>query len=160
MLRGVGLTLLCLAAIAAPAEASDRGGAVNGGAVAAQQGMTTARMQAATQEQAGPARVTVVSPRAQPALRTGSVGGFRREEVNQPVRSASLLSQRRERQDSFAFPWLRQGRSGLAVPLTERLLLGLRYRHLEGEDLWPEFADTGASDYHSHHVLIRASWRF
>jgi hypothetical protein len=48
----------------------------------------------------------------------------------------------------------------VAVALTERLRVGFRYRHLEGEDLWPEFADTGAADYDSHHLLIRASWRF
>jgi hypothetical protein len=48
----------------------------------------------------------------------------------------------------------------MAVALTERLRVGLGYRHLEGEDLWPEFADTGATDYDSHHLLLRASWRF
>jgi hypothetical protein len=80
--------------------------------------------------------------------------------VDRTAGSASLLPPRRERQDSVAFPWLKHGRSGVAVSLTERLLVGLGYRHVEGEDLWPEFADTGAADYDSHHVLIRASWRF
>ena len=74
--------------------------------------------------------------------------------------SASALPRRGERRSSVAFPWLKQGRSGVAVALTERLRVGFRYRHLEGEDLWPEFADTGAADYDSHHLLIRASWRF
>jgi hypothetical protein len=70
------------------------------------------------------------------------------------------LPQRRERQGSGGFPWLKPGRSGVAVALTARFRVGLGYRYLEGEDLWPEFADTGAADYHSHHLLIRASWRF
>jgi hypothetical protein len=48
----------------------------------------------------------------------------------------------------------------MAVALTERLRVGLRYRYLAGEDLWPEFADTGATNYQSHHLLLGASWRF
>jgi hypothetical protein len=70
------------------------------------------------------------------------------------------LPHRREREDSVGFPWLKPGRSGVAVALTARFRVGLGYRYLEGEDLWPEFADTGAADYGSHHLLLRASWRF
>jgi len=68
--------------------------------------------------------------------------------------------QRYERPTSIAPSWPKQERSGVAVALTERLRVGFRYRYLEGEDLWPEFADTGATTYESHHLLIGASWRF
>lgn len=154
MLRVVGLTLLCLAAIAVPAGASERGLAMDGRGVSAHPGATKAATRGA------PAPVVGWLPTAQPALRAGSVGGLRRAMVNQPGGSAFLLHQRRKREESVAFPWLKHGRSGVAVSLTERLLVGFGYRHLEGEDLWPEFADTGAADYDSHHVLIRARWRF
>jgi hypothetical protein len=136
MLRGVPLALLCVMAVAAPAEANDG------------------------PHLAGVAQVTG-SPTTPPAVREGgSAGANRSGMVGWPGRSASALPRRGERQASVAFPWLKQGRSGVAVALTERLRVGFGYRHLEGEDLWPEFADTGAADYDSHHLLIRASWRF
>jgi hypothetical protein len=135
MLRGVPLALLCLMAVVAPAQANDGTDA------------------------AGTAHV-IGSQTARPALGPGSVRAPRSGVVASAGGSASLLPRRRERQSSVAFPWLKQGRSGVAVALTERLRVGFRYRHLEGEDLWPEFADTGAADYDSHQLLIRASWRF
>ena len=135
MLGGVRLVLLCLMAIATPARANDGGDPVRA------------------------AQVTL-SPTAQPAPRAASTGPVRGKHVDWLGPSGSLLPQRREWQASAVFPWLRQGPSGLAVGLTRRLRVGLGYRHLEGEDLWPEFADTGASNYDSHHLLIRASWRF
>jgi hypothetical protein len=133
MLRGMRLALLCLLTVAAPAQANDGGHAP------------------------GAAEVTG-SLTAQPSVWGGATSAFRGE-VDQPGVFASL-PRRRERQGSGGFPWLKPGRSGVAVALTERFRVGLGYRYLEGEDLWPEFADTGAADYHSHHLLIRASWRF
>jgi hypothetical protein len=136
MLRGVRLALVCLVAIAAaPAQANDGGHAVG-----------------ATQMHP--------TPSAQPALRARFVGAFGGEVVDRPTGSEFLLRQRYGRQPLAALPRVKQGRSGMAVALTERLRVGLGYRHLEGEDLWPEFADTGATDYDSHHLLLRASWRF
>ena len=133
MLRGVPLALLCLMAVAAPAQANDGG------------------------YLAGVAQVTG-SPTALPALGGGGSAGAHRSGIR--VGSGGSASPLPRRSPSVAFPWLKPSRSGVAVALTERLRLGLRYRHLEGEDLWPEFADTGAADYQSHHLLIRASWRF
>lgn len=136
MLRGVPLALLCVMAVAAPAAANDG------------------------PYLAGAAQVTG-APTTLPTMRGGGAAGTHRSGM--VVWSggwASALPRRGERQSSVAFPWLKQGRSGVAVALTERLRVGFRYRHLEGEDLWPEFADTGAADYDSHHLLIRASWRF
>lgn len=136
MLRGMPLALLCLLAVAAPAQANDGG------------------------YRAGVAQVTG-APTTLPALRgSGSAGAHRSEMIVWSGGSVSALSRRGERPPSAPSPWLKQGRSGVAVALTDRLRLGFRYRHLEGEDLWPEFADTGAADYDSHHLLIRASWRF
>ena len=135
MLGRVRLVLLCLMAIATPARANDGGDPV------------------------GAAQVTV-SPTAKPAPRAASTGPVRGKRVGWSGPSGSLLPLRREWQASAVFPWLRQGPSGVAVALTKRLRVGLGYRHLEGGDLWAEFADTGASDYDSHHLLIRASWRF
>ncbi|MGH6900204.1 MAG: hypothetical protein ACREJ5_27250 [Geminicoccaceae bacterium] len=48
----------------------------------------------------------------------------------------------------------------MALPLTERLAVGLGYRHVRGEDLWREFTDIGSMEYDSHNVLLRAHWRF
>lgn len=160
MLRLVGLAMLFLVAIAARGQAKDIGHAVDGRPVAAHQGATTAAVRAAMRERTGPVQVTRVLPAAQPALRAGSPAGFRREVVDQTARSVLLRPQRRQRQPSTAFSWLSHGRSGVALPLTDGVLVGLGYRHMEGEDLWPEFADTGAVGYDSHHLLVRAHWRF
>jgi hypothetical protein len=136
MLRGVPLALLLVMAVTAPAEANDG------------------------PYLAGVAQVTG-SPTTLPAVRGGgSAGAHGDRMVAWSGGSASALPRHGERQSSVAFPWLKQGRSGVAVALTERLRVGFGYRRLEGEDLWPEFADTGAADYDSHHLLIRASWRF
>lgn len=134
MVRAVRLALLFLATVAAPAQAYDGGGV------------------------AGAAQV--IGGSSHPSLHAVSVGALPGAIVNGPRASAALLPQRRKRQGSGTFPWFKHGRSAVAVPLTERLRLGIGYRHLEGEDLWPEFVDTGAAGYDSHHLLIRASWRF
>jgi hypothetical protein len=134
MLRGVPLALWCLMAMAAaPAHAIGPA--------------------------EGVAQVTG-TPSAQPALQTRYVGVLGVEVVDQPTPPLSVPRQRYERQASVAASWPKERRSGVAVALTEGLRVGFRYRYLEGEDLWPEFADTGATDYESHHLLIRASWRF
>jgi hypothetical protein len=134
MLGGM-LALLCLVTITAPAQANDGGHA---GGVAQVSG----------------------SHAAQAGLSGGAAGAFRGAVVDRRGAFASSRPQPLQRQGSIGFSWLKPGRSGVAVALTERVRVGLGYRLLEGEDLWPEFADTGAADYHSHHLLIRASWRF
>jgi hypothetical protein len=129
------LALLCMVTIAAPAQADDGG-------------------RAAGAADSSGSRIT------QASLWGGGAGVLRAEVADRPGRSTSLLQQRVRHQGAVGFFWLKAGRSGVAVALTERLRVGLGYRLLEGEDLWPQFADTGAADYHSHHLLIRASWRF
>lgn len=146
MLRVVGLALLFLVVIAGPVQSNDIERVADGGLV---QDPTTAPVQAPR-----------ALPAAPPTLRAGYLASFRRELVDQATGAVLLRPQRRQRQNSIAFPWLSQGRSGVALPLSERLLVGLGYRHMQGEDLWPGFADTGAVDYDSHHVLVRAHWRF
>ena len=51
---------------------------------------------------------------------------------------------------------------GLALPVSDSVSLGLRYRYLEREDIRFEVAETGALDdgYSSHNVIVRARWRF
>lgn len=51
---------------------------------------------------------------------------------------------------------------GLAVPVTESVSLGVRYRYLRPEDLRLEAAETGSLDeeYSSHKVVLRARWQF
>lgn len=157
MLRVAGLAMLFLVAIAAPAQSHDNGRAANGSPV---QDANAAAMSTATRERTEPDRVTRVLPGAQAAPQAGPLAGFRREVVDQAAESVALGPQRRHRQPSTVFSRLSHGRSGVALPLTDRLLVGLGYRHMEGEDLWPEFADTGAVGYDSHHLLVRAHWRF
>ena len=134
MLRGVRLALLCLVAIAAaPAQANDGGHAV---------GATQVHQRRALNQPRAPGLWALEVKRS-----IGPLG------LRSRCGSATGGSLGRS-------PRVKQGRSGMAVALTERLRVGLGYRHLEGEDLWPEFADTGATDYDSHHLLLRASWRF
>jgi hypothetical protein len=54
------------------------------------------------------------------------------------------------------------GKPGLALPVSDSVSLGLRYRYLEREDIRFEVAETGALDegYSSHNVIVRARWRF
>jgi hypothetical protein len=73
---------------------------------------------------------------------------------------AALAPERQERRPWVYLPWLTQARSGFSVLLSERFSLGIGYRHVEGEDLWREFADAGSVDYDSHNILLRAHWRF
>jgi hypothetical protein len=160
MLRGLGLTLLCLTAIAVPAAAGGRIAAGQVDTTVAHQSPSKEAVQAAIREQLQSAWVSARSRGASSALRAGSAGGLRDGAVNRPAGSASALPQRPPLQDSVAFPWLKQSNSGVAVALTDRFRVGFGYRYVEGEDLWPEFADTGAAGYGSHHVLVRASWRF
>jgi hypothetical protein len=103
---------------------------------------------------------TPATPLAEPALRVQDAGALGVEVVDRTTDSAFLLRQRYAGRASVASVWPRQGRSGMAVALTERFRVGFQYRYLEGEDLWPEFADTGATHYQSHHLLLGASWRF
>jgi len=73
---------------------------------------------------------------------------------------AALAPERQERRPWIDLPWLTLARSGFAVPLSERFSLGIGYNHVEGEDLWREFAEAGSVDYDSHNILLRAYWRF
>lgn len=160
MSRVLGLALLFLVAVVAPAEADDIGYAANGSAVAAHQGATAAWTRAVMREQRAPVQLTGAVITAPAPLRSGSLGGLRRDVVNRTAGAVALPAQRRQRQDSIELPWFSRGKSGLALPVTERLFVGLGYRRVQGEDLWREFAETGSVDYDSHQLLVRAHWRF
>jgi hypothetical protein len=139
MLRGVRLALWCMVAIAAaPALATDGG-----------------HLMAAAQGADAPG-----TPIAQPALRARYVAISEVKLSIEPPHLPSCCSSATSGKPRSPSLGTSNGGSGMAVALTERFQVGLGYRYLEGEDLWPEFADTGATGYESHHLLIRASWRF
>jgi hypothetical protein len=159
MLRAVGLALVLVMGVAAPAEA---GGNLTGGgrAVAAERGTQPPR---AAQHRDG--RQAVAAERGALAATTPRSlrergYGLRWQVVDDSRGQRRLSPERRQRQDDLVLPWRRQGRSSLALPLTERWAVGVGYRRVLGEDLWQEFADIGSVDYESHNVLLRAHWRF
>jgi hypothetical protein len=145
MMRVVVLTLILLAATATPAAAIDLRVAAAG-----RQGVPSDRTGTPAEAQA-----SGVPALAQPALRSRAVAG-----PGQAAGGLAGLQPERRRQPASLLPWRGQGRSALALPLTDRLALGIGYRRVLGEDLWLEFAEIGAMDYASHNVLLRAHWRF
>ncbi len=153
MLRVVGLALVFVVGAATPAEAG--GDRVSGGAGVARHGsplVHEGRPSGEEQALAGRGAAVLAMARSlQPRVVDPQVDGTSGRR--------GLRSERRERQ-GLALPWRSQGRSILALPLTERLAVGLGYRHVRGEDLWREFTDIGSMEYDSHNVLLRAHWRF
>jgi hypothetical protein len=156
MVRALGLALLLAVATAAPAEA-DGPQAGNGIAGLGRRGGDELR------PAGGAPAAAVRLPGALALAETSQrAGGLRREsqEVDRGTAPATLTSERPKPQGSLVLPWLSQRRSSFALPLTERLALGVGYRHIRGEDLWREFADLGSIDYESHNFVFRAYWRF
>jgi hypothetical protein len=100
---------------------------------------------------AGPRTAAADHPQAEVTLpRPGSRRTLARHET-------PWLAAARHPMASPVLPWLGDG---LALPLTERLSLGVDYENIRGEDLWREFAESGSPDYDSHNFLLRAQWRF
>ena len=54
------------------------------------------------------------------------------------------------------------GKSGLALPVSESVSLGLRYQYLRPEDIRREIAETASlnEEYSSHNLMLRARWQF
>jgi hypothetical protein len=158
MLRLVGLALVLVAGSATPAGAEvDLSG---GSALAAQHGDPVGRAaqhldrkQALAPEWDAPAATT-------PQALRGRGFGPRWQVVDGARGVRRLSPERRQRQDAMVLPWRGQGRSAVALPLTERWAVGLGYRHIRGEDLWQQFTEIGSTDYESHNLLLRAHWRF
>ena len=147
MLRIMGLALI-LAVAAAPTAAADDGAVAPG---IRQNLPLVAAAQPAQRQVAG----VPILPQA--TLRAHRFAGQRQVDVG-PARL--MPERRRSRQRGLVLPWRSQGRSALALPLTDRLALGVGYHRVQGEDLWREFAEIGGMDYESHNVLLRAHWRF
>jgi hypothetical protein len=147
MVRIMVLALILLVAAATPTAAA---GADSGGAPAIRQSLSPAPAVPPAEGQAASGVALL-----EPVLRIRGFAG-----PGQVVdRSRGLMPERR-RQQPVILPWRSQGRSALALPLTDRLALGVGYRRVLGEDLWREFAEIGGMDYESHNVLLRAHWRF
>jgi hypothetical protein len=54
------------------------------------------------------------------------------------------------------------GKSGLALPVSDSVSLGVRYQYLRREDIRLEVAKAGSLDegYSSHKFVLRARWQF
>ena len=154
MLRVVGLALLVLVG-ATPAAANDgRPGETS--AAGARYG-TTAPAGAGSFAQAvrppvQPQGVWTTAPSLLPGTGSASARGL----PGSPMAAPATLAP--ERRDGGS--WLVPDNSGLKLPMTERLSVGVGYRHLEGEDLWHRHAEAGSVDYDSHDFILRAHWRF
>jgi hypothetical protein len=156
MVRALGLALLLIVGTAGPAIAA---GAQAGNAIAG-----SAARRADEVGPGGGARAAAVPLPGALALAQSArrEGGLRTESqvVDHDTGPAALGPGLRERPAGPTLPWLRQRKSGVALALSERLALGVGYRHVQGEDLWREFADLGSVDYESHNFVLRAYWRF
>ena len=159
MLRVVGLAMLLVVGIAVPAAAAD-GHAGEAVASAGHGGAATRGARLLVQQPAPPVQMTRASTDAQWSPWGTWSAGLRRDVVIPTAGLAALPPGRREIGGSLALPWLSQGKSGLRLPVTERLSFGVGYRRLQGEDLWRRYAEAGAVDYDSHDFLLRAHWRF
>jgi hypothetical protein len=159
MLRVLGLALLFLVGVAAPAEAKDRH-AGEATAVAAHQGAVSRAARPSVQERTTPLQLTKAFTTAPSLLRSMPSAGFGRDDVTWTARLAVLAPQRRDKAGSSVLPWGSHGKSGLRLPVTERLSFAVGYRHVEGEDLYRRYAEAGSVDYDSHDFLLRAEWRF
>jgi hypothetical protein len=158
MLRIIGLSVILIVGAAIPAAAG--GDRIHlGVAGAAQPGGALDRgSQPSAWTQATPGQRMAVLGAAPPPLRPGGLG-VQRQVVGATHRLNILALDRRQPQ-GLVLPWRSQGRSTVALSLTDRLAVGLGYRHIRGEDLWREFADIRSADHESHRVLLRAHWRF
>ena len=159
MLRIVGLALLFVVGVAAPAEANDRsaGGATS---IAAHEGRTGPGRDASMQGHTTPVPLTGALAAAQSLLHGMAAADSSGELAPPSVGLAALPPERRERGGSLTLSWVSQGKAGLRLPLSERLSFALGYRHVEPEDLARRFAEAGSVDYDSHDFLLRAHWRF
>ena len=156
MLRVVGLALLLVVGIAVPAEAAD-GRPGEAAASAAHRGAAAHGARSWVQQPAPPLQLTRASTGAQWSPWGTWSAGLRRDVVT-PTAGLSLPPERREIGGSP--PWLSHSKSGLRLPVTERLSFAVGYRRLQGEDLWRRYAEAGSVDYDSHDFLLRAHWRF
>ena len=159
MLRVIGLALLLVVGAVAPAEAYDRN-AGPGPAVAAHQGAPSRSVRPLVQEAATSLQLTRTFTTLQSPLRGTPSAGFRRELAAPSARLAALPPDGRHRGGSLTLPWVTQGKSGLRLPVTERLSFAVGYRHLEPEDVSRRYGEAGSVDYDSHDFLLRAHWRF
>jgi hypothetical protein len=156
MLRIAGLALLFVIGVAAPAEANG-GYAAEGSAVAPHQGTASSGPKLSAQERTTPLQLSKTLSLAPLPLQGTSPAGLRHEFATPAAGFAALP---RERQASADLPWITQGKSGLKLPVSERLSFAFGYRFLQGEDLWRWYAEAGAVEYASHDFILRAYWRF
>jgi hypothetical protein len=156
MLRIAGLALLFVIGAATPAEANDRD-AGETSATVPHRGTAEPGPRPSIQERTTRVQLPRTLSIAPLSPQGTSSTGFRHESVSLAAGLAALPPERRGR---GGLPWDSQGKSGLELPVTERLSFAVGYRYLEGEDLWRWYAEAGSLDYESHDFMLRASWRF
>jgi hypothetical protein len=155
MLRVAGLALVFVIGASTPAEANDRD-AGEAGATAPHRGTADPGPKPSVQERTTPVQLPKRLSIAPLPLQGTSSTAFRHEFVTPAAGLAALPRERR----ASGLPWVSQGKSGLELPVTDRLSFAVGYRYLEGEDLWRWYAEAGSVDYESHDFMLRASWRF
>jgi hypothetical protein len=158
MLRVIGLALLLVVGVAVPSAANDEH-VRKGPASVAHQHAAIGEARSSVQGSTVPRLIGIFTGAPSPARGTSSAG-LRSELVTRTATLAALAPERRERGRSLALPWIRQGKSGLRLPVTERLSFAVGYRHLEPEDLSRRYGEAGSVDYDSHDFLLRAHWRY
>jgi hypothetical protein len=156
MLRIAGLALLFVIGAATPAEAND-GDAGERTATVRHQRTADPGPKPSVQERTTPVQLPKALSIAPLALQGTLSTGFRHELMTPAAGLAALPLARRAGDD---LAWVSQGKSGLELPVTERLSFAVGYRYLEGEDLWRWYAEAGSVDYESHDFMLRACWRF
>ena len=159
MLRIMGLALLLAVGVAVPAAAAD-GYAREAAASAAYRSATARGTGPLIEQPAPPLQLSRELAGAQGSPWGTRSAGSRRDIMTPTVGLAAVSPGRRQIGGSLALPWLSQAKSGLRLPVTERLSFGVGYRRLQGEDLWRRYAEAGSVDYDSHDFILRAHWRF
>ena len=95
----------------------------------------------------------------QPAVRAGAPTAAMQRSLNGVARTRGAAA----RSDPMLALFVRSEKSGLALPVSDAVSVGLRYQYLRREDLSrAAAADTATmdEDFSSHNLVVRASWQF
>lgn len=95
----------------------------------------------------------------QPAIRASLPTSALRRSIDRAVRARAASERRQPPATLFG---LGGGKSGLMLPVSQSVSLGLRYQYLRPEDLHLDIAETASLDenYSSHSLVMRARWKF
>lgn len=162
-LRLMGFAVGLVASTATPAKAVD---ATHGLATA---GIENVQMRvAATRNDEGRAERPAVTQ-----LQIGGALGLRQplghvpttghSQASEAMLSTTLAALSAGRSAGWEVPgltWFQLRGSGLTVPVTDRLSLGVAYRHSQAENVMRTLALGDTPDHGSHAVFLQANWDF